>query len=152
VKARGKIPAASPSPRFGADDSIDDIVSELESSSRNDQGWLKEACLLRDNNRCVLTELYDVDKAEDSLSETERKHIATVFTKAAHIIPLSIDNFADPEVNFLFINYAVLPLIYIASLETQLQFWMRYIGIFLESVPGLIPPPIRLMILATLLL
>jgi len=128
VKARGKIPAASPSPRFGADDSIDDIASELESSSRNDQGWLTEACLLRDNNRCVLTELYDVDKAAKSLSGTERKHITTIITKAAHIIPLSIDNFADTEVNFSFINYAVLPLIYsqLRNAATILDALYRY--------------------------
>lgn len=112
MKAKGKTPVVSPSPRFGADDSINDITSELESSSRNEQGWLKEACLLRDNNRCVLTGLYDARKARTSLSSTEREHIATIKTEAAHIIPFSIGNFAETEVNISFINYAVLQLIY----------------------------------------
>jgi hypothetical protein len=111
VKATGKTSAVSPSPRFGADDSVEEIVSELESSSR-EQAWLKEACFLRDDNRCVLTGLYDTRKAEESLSEDERKHITTTATEAAHIIPFSIGNFAPTEVGFSFINYAVLPLIY----------------------------------------
>ena len=112
MKARGKTPAVSPSPRFGADDSIEEIASELESSSRNNQGWLKEACLRRDNNRCVLTGLYDLKKAAENLSKDDRKHNATTRTKAAHIIPFSIGNFTNTEVNFSSINYAVLPLIY----------------------------------------
>jgi len=104
VKAKGKTPVVSPSPRFGADDSIDEIASELELSSRNEQGWLKEACLLRDDNRCVLTGLYDARKAITSLSETEREHIATIKTEAAHIIPFLISNFGDPKANISFIN------------------------------------------------
>ena len=111
MKVRGKTLAISPSPRFGADDSIKEIASELKSSSRNNQGWLKEACLLRDDNRCVLTGLYDV-KAAKSLSEISRKHTATIRTEAAHIIPFSVGNFADTKVNFSFINYAALPLTY----------------------------------------
>ena len=111
MKARGVTPAVTPSPRFGADDSTNEIASELESSSRNDQGWLRDACLLRDNNRCVLTGLYDL-KAAKSLSETDRNHVATIKTEAAHIIPFSVGNFVEAEVNFSFINYAVLPLIY----------------------------------------
>jgi hypothetical protein len=110
VKAKGKTPV-SPSPRFGVDDSIEEIISELVSSSR-EQGWLKEACLLRDDNRCVLTGLYDTGKADEILSEDERKHITTTDTQAAHIIPFSVGNFAPTEVNFSFINYTVLPLTY----------------------------------------
>jgi len=112
VKSKGKTPAISPSPRFGADDSIEEIVSELQSSSRNDQGWVKEACLRRDNNRCVLTGLYDLKKAVKNLSKDDRKRNATTKTEAAHIIPFSIGSFTDTEVSFSFINYAVLPLIY----------------------------------------
>ena len=100
MKAKGKTAVVSPSPRFGADDSVEEIVSELESSSRNEQAWLKEACLLRDDNRCVLTGFYDVRKAKEILSENERKHIATTRTEAAHIIPFSIGKFAATEVNF----------------------------------------------------
>lgn len=95
MKATGKTPV-SPSPRFGVDDSIEEIISELVSSSR-EQGWLKEACLRRDDNRCVLSGLYDTRKAKESLSEDERKRTATTFTQAAHIIPFSVGNFAPTE-------------------------------------------------------
>jgi len=109
VKARGKTATPTPSPRFGAEDSINEISVNLESSSR-DQKWLKRVCLGRENNRCILTGLYDSVKAMGN-PEIDPIFIATTKTEIAHIIPFSLGNFEESEVNFFLINYAALPLI-----------------------------------------
>jgi hypothetical protein len=99
VKAHGRTPAVSPTPRFGGEDSIEEIASELtESSSRNDQKWLKAACLRRDNNRCVISGYYDMNQAIESMTVSELDNIVTADTDAAHIIPFSLGTFAESEV------------------------------------------------------
>ena len=62
VKIRART-RASPSPRFGASGAIDEVAGEMESSQRATQSWLKAACLSRDGNCCVISGLYDVDRA-----------------------------------------------------------------------------------------
>jgi hypothetical protein len=89
----------SPTPRFGAEDSIEEIASELtEPSSRKEQKWLKAGCLRRDNNRCVISGYYDVNKAMESMTASEFNSTATFETEAAHIIPFSLGTFAESEV------------------------------------------------------
>jgi len=98
MKAHGRTPAVSPTPRFGGEDSIEEIASELtEPSSRNDQKWLKAACLRRDNNRCVISGYYDAIIAIESMTASDLDNTVTADTDAAHIIPFSLGTFAESE-------------------------------------------------------
>jgi hypothetical protein len=90
VAARGPTPAVVLSPRFNAADDAEEIASEFEGqSSRNDQAWLKKACLARDGGKCVVTGIYD-----DSIaySRSMPADTQTVYTDAAHIVPFSVGN------------------------------------------------------------
>ncbi|KAL0640252.1 hypothetical protein Q9L58_000530 [Maublancomyces gigas] len=108
MKSHGGTPLASPSPRFGAEHSVEEISSELfESCTRNDQAWLKAACLRRDNNRCVLTQFYDANEADKNLSGSEYLEVTTEITEAAHIIPFSLGNFAETEVKPSHVYYII---------------------------------------------
>lgn len=101
VAARCLTPAVIPSPRFNVADDADEIASEFEGqSSRNDQAWLKKACLARDGGKCVVTGMYD-----DSIaySRSMPADILTVYTEAAHIIPFSVVN-APVGVSFTMLN------------------------------------------------
>ena len=98
VKARGNTPFAVISPRFGAEDGVNEIASELSTpSSRSGQAELKAACLQRDNNRCVLSGIYDIIQAEENLSDAELSVTATGMTELAHILPFSLGSFQWTE-------------------------------------------------------
>lgn len=69
--------------------------------NRSGQRKLKEACLDRDNNRCVVSGLYDVKRAEE-LPEEEYNEHPKANTECAHVIPFSAsaespDGNIDPE-------------------------------------------------------
>lgn len=51
-------------------DSVDDIATTLDPSSRNFQQTLKQQLLLRDDNRCIITGKFDRGKYA-LLSDTE---------------------------------------------------------------------------------
>ncbi|KAI9764019.1 MAG: hypothetical protein M1839_005779 [Geoglossum umbratile] len=92
----GKTPKAI-SARPGDDiDGVDDIASTI-TPQRHDQTKLKSDCLARDGNCCLLTRAYDVNKADEILSDEERWNTTTIATKAAHIIPFSLAAFDEPD-------------------------------------------------------
>ncbi|KAL2216843.1 hypothetical protein M432DRAFT_550657 [Thermoascus aurantiacus ATCC 26904] len=69
--------------------------------NRSGQRKFKEACLDRDNNRCVVSGLYDVKRAE-KLPEEEYNEHPKANTECAHVIPFSAsaespDGNIDPE-------------------------------------------------------
>lgn len=108
VKSHGRTGLASPSLQFRVEDSVEEISSELfESCTRNDQAWLKAACLRRDNNRCVVTEYYDNDEAAKNLSESEHQEIITADMEVAHIITFSLGSFAETEVKASHVYYII---------------------------------------------
>ncbi|KAI9782444.1 MAG: hypothetical protein M1839_004930 [Geoglossum umbratile] len=92
----GKTPKAI-SARPGGDlDDADDIAAEI-TAQRRDQTKLKADCLPRDGNCCLLTRWYDVNKADEVLSDAERQNTATVVTEAAHIMPFSLAAFDERD-------------------------------------------------------
>lgn len=104
VKAHGKTPVVTPSPRFGIRNRVQKITPDTEPGS---QKCLKTTCLRRDNNRCVITGAYDNDEAQKHLTLSERERIGTAYTVAAHIIPFSLGNFSETEVNLLSVHCVV---------------------------------------------
>ena len=97
MKARGKTPAVTPSPRCGAETDVDEIVMEIETSTRASQAWLKTVCLRRDKNRCIITHAYDGIESM-KLPKAERDSCITADTEVAHIIPFSLGHFGENEV------------------------------------------------------
>ncbi|KAH0544427.1 hypothetical protein FGG08_001454 [Glutinoglossum americanum] len=92
----GKTPKAI-SARPGGDlDDVDDIAAEI-TAQRRDQTKLKADCLARDGNCCLLTRVYDVNKADEILSDAERQSTTTAVTEAAHIIPFSLAAFDEQQ-------------------------------------------------------
>ncbi|KAJ5686654.1 hypothetical protein N7536_009273 [Penicillium majusculum] len=71
------------SPRFGMEDSIDNIASESPGPIRRD-AYLKKECLARDSSRCVVTRLFD----EHSLNPSDTS--PSIYTEFAYIIPFSL--------------------------------------------------------------
>ena len=76
---------------------MDYLSSELESSTRDGQRKLRNACLARDGNRCVISGYYDT-KLFEKLSALDRQNLNRATTEAAHIIPFSFGHFREPEV------------------------------------------------------
>jgi len=106
VKAHPVTPVVTPSPRFGAHDSVEEISSEIESASRAEQAWLKSACLKRDGNKCVITGFYDTNEW-NALGVTERPDAITFPTELAHIIPFSMGSFSEGQVSRTAIRQSV---------------------------------------------
>jgi hypothetical protein len=75
------------------------MASELaESSSRNDQTWLKKSCLKRDGNKCALSGFVDINWAIANLTPEQQATVDTWGTECAHIIPFSLGKFTEQEV------------------------------------------------------
>lgn len=85
------------SPRKGAEADINEIGAYLEPSTRKDQADLKRSCLRRDNYRCLVTGMYDLDAPSEILSE-ELEEVYSAFTECAHIIPFSFGDFTKTQV------------------------------------------------------
>ena len=97
MKAHPCTPAV-PSPRFGADDNIEEISSEIESATRGDQAWLKTVCLNRDGKKCIISGLYDINEWL-KFPVNERPNVGTARTELAHIIPFSLGSFSEVQVS-----------------------------------------------------
>ncbi|KAI9769520.1 MAG: hypothetical protein M1840_003997 [Geoglossum simile] len=97
VRAGGGRTPKAISARPGDDmDGVDNIASTI-TPQRRDQTKLKFDCLARDGNRCLLTRAYDVNKADEILSDEERRNTTTLMTEAAHIMPFSLAAFDEPD-------------------------------------------------------
>ncbi|OJJ42211.1 hypothetical protein ASPZODRAFT_125862, partial [Penicilliopsis zonata CBS 506.65] len=73
----GRTPTPSPSPS---------ISYEGQARTGNGQETLKQRCLRRDSNRCIISGYYDASQFK-TLAENEQTGIKTGWTKCAHIIP-----------------------------------------------------------------
>ena len=86
----------SPSPHAEAQFEIEELMRDIESSSRNDQAKLKEACLRRDGFRCAIT------GGPDSVSTQEGRipqeaGVYPVFTECSHVLPFMLRKFDDDK-------------------------------------------------------
>ncbi|KAL1967979.1 hypothetical protein VTN77DRAFT_2396 [Rasamsonia byssochlamydoides] len=87
MKARSATPTVTPSPFDDNDDAVKQIAASMdESPSRKSQAQLEKLCLHRDNFRCMVTGIVDVD------SKGMRASLAGISgpTQLSHILPLSI--------------------------------------------------------------
>ena len=89
LKASTRTPAViTPSPRLGAEDSIENIASPITKSAIRAQPELRRQCLKRDGNRCCITKIYSVGLGHKDDARLE----------AAHIIPFALARFSSkPE-------------------------------------------------------
>lgn len=84
----GITPAITPSPRFGIEDSIDNLGSEdVSSITRAAQSRLRKNCLARDGQRCVATNLWSKDYNERPTDSIDAP------LEAAHIVPFTLGGF-----------------------------------------------------------
>ncbi|KAF7174205.1 hypothetical protein CNMCM5623_006690 [Aspergillus felis] len=90
MKAQGgKTAQATALPLSETDITRDNVTSEMtESSSRDDQEWLKIICLERDNYQCVVTKLWD--PVAEPIFKLQEQGGMTLNTQLAHIIPFSL--------------------------------------------------------------
>jgi len=77
-----------------APDEIEEAMTEIESSSRNDQQKLKTDCLRRDGFRCVISGLYDRQSIRDHLV-TPPAGNPSGGTECAHILPFALRKFNE---------------------------------------------------------
>ncbi|GFG12958.1 hypothetical protein IFM5058_06210 [Aspergillus udagawae] len=93
MKAQGgKTPQVTPLPLSATGITRDNVASEMtQSSSRNDQGWLKTTCLQRDNYKCVVTKIWD--PVAGSIFNIQGE--MTLNTQLAHIIPFSMGHWEN---------------------------------------------------------
>lgn len=74
--------AISPSPRPGLENSISNLRAQL-----------RDNCLLRDGNKCVVTKRFNA--GDENLSREQKK--TSVYLDAAHIIPWAFGSFTEGE-------------------------------------------------------
>lgn len=102
VRSRGPTPNVILSPRFNAEDDVEEIASEFDGiCSRSDQRRLKLACLARDDARCVVTGFYD-DVQVMSLSMADRARLPIAETHVAHILPYSLGSSVVSSLQLIF--------------------------------------------------
>lgn len=90
MMAKGAQTPVIPSPRFGVEDSIDNLLAMgHDPVFRNDQAKLRTDCLRRDGNMCVVSKAYNVGAA------TKPPGVKTSRLTAAHIVPFSLGTFKD---------------------------------------------------------
>lgn len=119
LKAHGKTPSITPSPRTGYKESVEKMASQItESARRNSQKWLKKACLSRDGNRCVISGSFDYDTAV-KLGEN---HDDEIEMELAHIIPFSVASYGTKEEHHTTSEIWANLVRYFPSLETRIGF------------------------------
>jgi hypothetical protein len=78
------------------------MVAELpESNSQVQQSKLRKNCLLRDNNKCVVSGFYDTYEFEKLPDKQKGEMIMTGKCEAAHIFPFCLGKYSDTEVRNL---------------------------------------------------
>ena len=95
MKASLRTPTIEPSPHLGWQESVESVAAEITTSQRQ-QAWLRNACLERDQNRCVVSGFYDFEQ----LKKLPRDHPISILgdgtrTQAAHILPFCCGSFTD---------------------------------------------------------
>ncbi|KAK3358009.1 hypothetical protein B0T25DRAFT_499720 [Lasiosphaeria hispida] len=86
----GKQPIITPPPNQAAAFAIELAMTKIEGSTRQPgQTWLKEECLRRDKNRCVVSGLIDAT-AYEKMSPGERRGNKSTSTECVHILPFAL--------------------------------------------------------------
>jgi hypothetical protein len=90
----GRTPIITPpSPRIGLEDSIENLAAlDLESAKRSDQRKLRENCLKRDGNQCVVTQLWDFEN-----DDCPKGYYLTGDLQAVYILPFALGAFTNEE-------------------------------------------------------
>jgi hypothetical protein len=88
----GKTPSVTPSSNKSSIHRVGLEMTRIEPSSRKDQRKLKDTCLDRDDNRCVITGAFDRTWAERHDNEAPEGP-GRVATECAHMLPFSLGNF-----------------------------------------------------------
>ncbi|BCS23967.1 HNH endonuclease signature motif containing protein [Aspergillus puulaauensis] len=121
----GITPAITPSPRFGIDDSIDNLVSEDASSiTRAAQSRLRKNCLARDGQRCVVSNIWNKSYKERPTGSIDAP------LEAVHIIPFALDKLQEDNDDERFRHAAIWVNIYryFPSLRSQTNFFSEDIN------------------------
>lgn len=87
--AGGHSPSLPPSPYSLAADNVRESLATLRSSLREDQHALKDRCLDRDGNRCVVTGSCDRDRTTPGPGKSRAR------TQCAHILPFALRSFDE---------------------------------------------------------
>ncbi|KAB8229459.1 HNH endonuclease signature motif containing protein [Aspergillus alliaceus] len=87
----GKSKPLTPSPRFGTEDSIEDLLSEIDDPVVREQERLRTQCLSRDGYRCVITKAYE----ETANPPPQIPFVGNLI--AAHIIPFCLGSFSTND-------------------------------------------------------
>ncbi|KAK5651095.1 hypothetical protein OQA88_13288 [Cercophora sp. LCS_1] len=92
--AGGRQPLVTPSPNQLAAFEIELPMTPIEGSSRTGQKPLKEECLCRDGNRCVISGYIDTTVFR-SMSSGERKGNKRTNTQCVHILPFALSKLEE---------------------------------------------------------
>lgn len=115
----GTTPAITPSPRFGIEDSIDNLVFEdVSSITRADQSRLRKNCLARDGQRCVVSNYWSSCYKERPVDSLDAP------LEAVHIIPSALNKRQEDNDDERFRHAAIWVNIYryFPSLGSRLNF------------------------------
>ncbi|KAL1962506.1 hypothetical protein VTN77DRAFT_9627 [Rasamsonia byssochlamydoides] len=120
MKAHGKTPSITLSPRFGLEDSIENVASQItEPATRNSQRWLKQACLSRDGNKCVIAGSFD---SQTAALEPNQSDALEADTELAHIIPFSRASYSTEEEHHRISEIWVTIFRYFPSVRSRINF------------------------------
>jgi len=98
--AGGKQPPVTPSPSQSAAFEIELARTQIEGSTRNPgQKWLKEECLRRDGNRCVVSGAID-SAAYANMLPGKRKGAGKTKTQCSHILPFALGKFEEKNATY----------------------------------------------------
>ncbi|KAK0724558.1 hypothetical protein B0H67DRAFT_550296 [Lasiosphaeris hirsuta] len=93
--AGGKQPPVTPSPNQSVAFEIELAMTQIEGSTRNPgQKSLKEECLRRDGNRCVVSGAID-SAAYANMPPGEREGAGKTKTQCSHILPFALRKFEE---------------------------------------------------------
>ncbi|KAK3936961.1 hypothetical protein QBC46DRAFT_268572 [Diplogelasinospora grovesii] len=73
---------------------IDQLMSEKERLTRNDQEALKQKCLRRDGYHCLITQKFDAASCTDGLYQRKPGELGG-FTQCCHILPFALRKFNE---------------------------------------------------------
>ena len=114
----GQTAQPTPSPRFGLEDSIDNLECMLgEPVTRNDQNVLRAQCLRRDGNMCIVSNFYNI-----ALPDPSRPMSLHARLQAAHILPFSLGMFRNNDERCLTASVWVNIYRYFPALRSRLNF------------------------------
>ncbi|OJJ43555.1 hypothetical protein ASPZODRAFT_28222 [Penicilliopsis zonata CBS 506.65] len=123
LKAAGlKTASVTPSPRIGLEDSIENLGGMVEEPMTRKQQELRDRCLPRDGNRCVVSGVFDWNNRDIP----DGKPLG--FLEAAHIVPFSLATFRDHVERDYIVSVWTNMFRYFPSLRSRLGFEYRNIN------------------------